>query len=894
MTAGRRALASPVPPRDLDLDSALGEAERELADALAELGVLRMARQAHGQELAALRRAAAARQAEDDTARRRLHEVDRRAADEAAQAAASTSRRAALEADLVAARTRLGEAIEAERSASTGREKARERASAADAERAAAHERAVTASASAAGVRARLDGLEGRLAEEEARGIAKAARRTGGHRLDEGLVIDPPLRTAAEAALAEATRAYVVGADAVPSLASERGSLVVAERAAGPTGPEDARERRFREALLAAGGGTLDGAVRHDATGAARRLLARAVWLPDLAACLAIQPAMPPGWVAVTRDGRATVTELGVTFGAAESVLDRRAEAARLGQEIGVLDSEVANLRGIAVGLTADAQAAAEAVDAARADESRAGGARRAAEEAERLVARQLETVVRETSWHAAQMDRLEAELRRARHAVATRDADADAVADADRAQLPAPHPTGDAVADAPDGAALAAWEARSLELRARRDRLAEDAGSRDAARREAEDRRARAEASTAIAEDRMARADREVASFGERERALTEKRDALRSEVAASGALEGAARQALADLHAADAVDRVRLAAVEGEAVSARERLRAADTRLRAADHQALEARLGLDGLHEAVVVELAGLGELGVARLAALAGIATPVVDRLDSDDDAGSDEVIALETALSLVTPVWAAEPPPAAAPSSARLGQLRRRFHELGAVNPYAVEEYASLKTRLETLETQALDLRTAIVKTRDLIVELDTMIADRFRTTFQALETAFATRFEQLFGGGFARLSLTDPSDLGSTGIEIVARPPGKKAQALAMLSGGERALTAVALLFAMLEVRPVPFCVLDEVDAALDEANIGRFADALRSLAHQTQFIVITHNRGTIEAADALYGVTVGDDSVSRVISLRLDEAHALAATVRDRTALAG
>jgi chromosome segregation protein len=169
-----------------------------------------------------------------------------------------------------------------------------------------------------------------------------------------------------------------------------------------------------------------------------------------------------------------------------------------------------------------------------------------------------------------------------------------------------------------------------------------------------------------------------------------------------------------------------------------------------------------------------------------------------------------------------------------------------------------------------------------------------MISERFRTTFQALEAAFATRFEQLFGGGFAKLSLTDPSDLGATGIEIVARPPGKKPQALAMLSGGERALTAVALLFAMLEVRPVPFCVLDEVDAALDEANIGRFADALRSLAHQTQFIVITHNRGTIEAADALYGVTVGDDSVSRVISLRLDEAQALAARDRGDLAVAG
>ena len=199
-----------------------------------------------------------------------------------------------------------------------------------------------------------------------------------------------------------------------------------------------------------------------------------------------------------------------------------------------------------------------------------------------------------------------------------------------------------------------------------------------------------------------------------------------------------------------------------------------------------------------------------------------------------------------------------------PSLARLGQLRRRFHELGATNPYAVEEYAELRQRLETLETQGADLRTAIARTRELIAELETMITDQFQTTFRALEAAFAARFEQLFGGGFARLSLTDPSDLGSTGVEIVARPPGKKAQALAMLSGGERALTAVALLFAMLEVRPVPFCVLDEVDAALDEANIGRFADALRSLAHQTQFIVITHNRGTIEAADALYGVTVG------------------------------
>ena len=163
-----------------------------------------------------------------------------------------------------------------------------------------------------------------------------------------------------------------------------------------------------------------------------------------------------------------------------------------------------------------------------------------------------------------------------------------------------------------------------------------------------------------------------------------------------------------------------------------------------------------------------------------------------------------------------------------------------------------------------------------------------MISQQFRSTFSALEAKFDRRFQQLFGGGYAHLSLTDPGDLAATGIDIVARPPGKKAQALAMLSGGERALTAVALLFAMLEVRPVPFCVLDEVDAALDEANVGRFTTALRELAETTQFVVITHNRGTIEIADALYGVTVGDDSVSRVISLRLDEATAIADRARD------
>jgi chromosome segregation protein len=900
MDAGRRALAAPVPSRDLDVEAALGEAERDLAHALAELSALRTASQAHGEELAALRRATATREAELEIARRRLAEAERRSRDAIEQAHASGGRRVALEADLARARGDLTAAVDAEAAAIARREVTRARSSTAEADHAAAHERAVAASATASALRARLDGLGARLADEETRGIARAAKRAGGRRLDEDLDIDPGLRSAAEAALAEATRAYVVGADAVGTLATERGSLVIAERAASGGTSEDARERRFRAALDAAAGGSLDAAVRRDATGAARRLLARAAWLPDLDGCMSIQALLPPGWIAVTRDGGAVVTEFGVTFGAGESVLDRRAEATRLAAEVATAEADVGRLTAIAVGLAATARDAADAGDAARATESEAAGTRRAAEDAERLIARRLETVVREASWQEAEAERLRAELDRARAATASTDDGIPGSATAESSV---------AVEDARDGAAIAAWEARAADLRARRDRLADESAARDAVRREAENRRARAEAATSMAEDRIARADRDVTALGERKRALVQERDALQAVMSSTAAREAAAREALTEIHAADAADRDRLTAAERDATTARERLRTADARLRAADHAELEARLGLEALHESVVVELAGLGEFGIAGLEEAAGVrpgsariagafdthdASTQSDGVDSDDGPGSEEAAALEAALGLVTPIWAARPPVGPAPGAARLGQLRRRFHDLGAVNPFAVDEYEALRTRLETLEVQATDLTSAIQRTRDLIVELDTMIADRFRTTFAALETAFSSRFEQLFGGGFAKLSMTDPSDLGSTGIDIVARPPGKKAQALAMLSGGERALTAVALLFAMLEVRPVPFCVLDEVDAALDEANIGRFADALRSLADQTQFIVITHNRGTIEAADALYGVTVGDDSVSRVISLRLDEAQAIASRDRGEMAAAG
>lgn len=209
--------------------------------------------------------------------------------------------------------------------------------------------------------------------------------------------------------------------------------------------------------------------------------------------------------------------------------------------------------------------------------------------------------------------------------------------------------------------------------------------------------------------------------------------------------------------------------------------------------------------------------------------------------------------------------------------AELRRVRRMLGQIGSVNPFAIEEHRELSTRLEGMSAQESDLRGAIGSTEALIARLDEEIAGQFDTAFQAIAGRFDEFCRLLFAGGSGSLQMADEADGDAPGgIEIVVRPPGKRLQRLAMLSGGERALTGVALLFAMLTVNPVPFCILDEVDAALDEANIGRFADALRMLSESIDFVVITHNRATIEVADTIYGVTMTDAAVSRVLSLRL------------------
>ena len=210
--------------------------------------------------------------------------------------------------------------------------------------------------------------------------------------------------------------------------------------------------------------------------------------------------------------------------------------------------------------------------------------------------------------------------------------------------------------------------------------------------------------------------------------------------------------------------------------------------------------------------------------------------------------------------------------------AQLAQQRTRLRRMGAINPEAKQEFDAESERYAFMRTQVDDLQKAESDLRHVIAELDELTKQEFSKTFDAVDKQFRAMFTRLFGGGSARLSLTDPDNLVETGIEIEARLPGRREQGLALLSGGERSLTAVALVFALLKVSPTPVCVMDEVDAMLDEANVGRFRDLLDELSRDTQFIVITHNRNTVQAADVIYGITMGRDSASQVISLRLDQ----------------
>jgi chromosome segregation protein len=207
---------------------------------------------------------------------------------------------------------------------------------------------------------------------------------------------------------------------------------------------------------------------------------------------------------------------------------------------------------------------------------------------------------------------------------------------------------------------------------------------------------------------------------------------------------------------------------------------------------------------------------------------------------------------------------------------QLVELERLIDGLGAINMTAIAESAELQKRNDFLRGQADDLTHALSQLEKAIVKINRTTKKRFQETFDGINERFTQVFPRLFRGGKAWLALTDPNDLLATGVEIYAQPPGKKLGSVALMSGGEQALTAVSLLFSIFLLKPSPFCLLDEVDAPLDEANVGRFNEMVRDISQISQFIVITHNKKTMEVADQLYGITMEEPGISKTVNVRM------------------
>jgi chromosome segregation protein len=234
--------------------------------------------------------------------------------------------------------------------------------------------------------------------------------------------------------------------------------------------------------------------------------------------------------------------------------------------------------------------------------------------------------------------------------------------------------------------------------------------------------------------------------------------------------------------------------------------------------------------------------------------------------SEVNAQPEDLIASETAFMSGEELAVAE---------ASYQEMKQRIENMGAVNMMALEEFNECEQRFTFLTRERDDLLQSILDTQQAIKELDLITKDRFEQAFTAINANFGTAFQTIFGGGMAEMRLTEADSSGDAGIDIVASPPGKRLQNVLLLSGGEKAMTALALLIAIFRYQPSPFCILDEVDAPLDEANVGRFTRLISDMSAQTQFIVVTHNRKTMETGSVLYGVTMQEPGVSKLVSVR-------------------
>ncbi len=301
----------------------------------------------------------------------------------------------------------------------------------------------------------------------------------------------------------------------------------------------------------------------------------------------------------------------------------------------------------------------------------------------------------------------------------------------------------------------------------------------------------------------------------------------------------------------------------------SARAQFRASDEARTAAQGRLREAADALDALR-AELDDFTDRHHRGEIQLSRVEGEFKQLTDRIWEDYELSYEGALAFQDESFRLND------------SEKRIAQIRARIRQMGSVNVGAVDEYRQTMERFNQLTAQRDDLIKAQLDLSSIIDELVRKMETQFRAQFELLNINFQQTFVKLFGGGRAELRLSDPRDALGCGIEIVAQPPGKKLQLLSLLSGGERALTAIAILFAMLKLKPTPFCFLDEIEAALDDANIDNYADYLKDFSRDTQFVVVTHRKGTMERCDALYGVAMEEKGVSRMVSVRLSEAQAM------------
>ncbi|MCX5979750.1 MAG: chromosome segregation protein SMC [Chloroflexi bacterium] len=862
--------ATPAPAADAEAAAALELLDADLATARRELRALSgegSSEAASGQSLLRAERSRSSELAETE-ARILRSEAELEAVDadrSAEDLIAATGRRDTAAAAYTEAAGRLERATAAATAAEAAEAKARalvgDRDSAARA-----------AEAESATLQGRLSALEARRTALQERALARAARAIGGRSLLAGVEIREEGRSAVLAALGALARGFIVDRSGATLLDDEQGALLIegvkqAAIADHPTLPR------------------LSGEILNDPDGILQRILAGVAVAPSVASALDALQDLPAGGLIVTRGG-AVIRAGGLVTRETESedaLLDT--ETARLAGELERRSAASAALRAEA---DAEGGRLAEAIKGAltsRAADLAARSAMRSAADLRAEAERELAGATRKSADRETRLQQLSETLR-------------DLRARRDQLQASAQGATS-------SSGAAQEWQDRIRELTERRGVVSAAVEADRQALRTWEIARARGDASVAAATARIARAAEERGALESRSAALQVERSDLvgRSEAAQVAVTERERLvQTLAEQQ--EAIER-ESAADEERKRTLRSREAHLDEALRPLERDAQ----GLEFEYERLIEELSGdLAAFGRrladdARIAAgipahlRASVAEPTEGELT--DAAGSDgnaarEAAAREQAVALLDHWGAAAghgsagAPSAPDPEEIRtLERLRRKIGPLDAGGASVAIEHRELRDRLESLEAQTVDLDGAIAKASELMNELDTLVESTFAEQFTALQTSFSANFQLLFGGGDAQLRLAAEDGVRRPGVEIDARPPLKRRQQLSLLSGGERALTGVALLLGMLAVRPLPFVVLDEVDAALDEANVTRFGDAIRELSERTQVIVITHNRGTVEVADSLWGVTAGEDAASRVFGLRLDEAKKIADAAR-------